>query len=161
LAGRWRSIYDGKRLRSSPSVQIHHVVPLKNAWDSGARRWSPERRERFANDLTDPEVVAVSASANESKGDSGPDEWKPPRRAVWCLYARWWINVKDGMAPVGHRGGEDRAGRHADDLLRRFARRWTSRPVPLSTGRHRRPPAAHGALEWLARQRSAPWPRLS
>jgi hypothetical protein len=25
---------------------------------------------------------------------SRPDEWKLPSRAAWCLYARWWIDVK-------------------------------------------------------------------
>lgn len=94
VAGQWRSIHDGKRLRDSRKVQVDHIVPLKNAWRSGARRWSDARRKRFANDLSDPELVAVSASSNESKVDSGPEEWKPPRRAVWCLYARWWIDVK-------------------------------------------------------------------
>jgi hypothetical protein len=41
-----------------------------------------------------PELIAVSASTNTSKGDRGPEDWKPPRRKVSCLYARWWINVK-------------------------------------------------------------------
>jgi hypothetical protein len=28
------------------------------------------------------------------QGRPSPDAWKPPRRAAWCLYARWWIDVK-------------------------------------------------------------------
>ena len=46
------------------------------------------------NDLREPQLIAVSASSNRSKGDSPPQEWKPPRRAIWCLYARWWTDVK-------------------------------------------------------------------
>jgi len=49
---------------------------------------------RFANDLKHPQLIAVSASSNRSKGDSPPDEWKPPHKKIWCLYARWWIDVK-------------------------------------------------------------------
>jgi hypothetical protein len=90
----WRSLYDGAIITARSQVQIDHIVPLANAWRSGASRWTRARRVRFANDLTDPQLVAVSASSNTSKGDRGPEEWKPPRREVWCLYARWWTDVK-------------------------------------------------------------------
>jgi hypothetical protein len=94
VVGSWISFYDGERIRDASELDIDHVVPLANAWRSGARDWSPERRRQFANDLVDPQLIAVSASSNRSKGDSAPEEWKPPRRAAWCLYARWWIDVK-------------------------------------------------------------------
>lgn len=92
--GTWTSYYDGAVFHDPSKLDIDHVVPLENAWISGARSWSAARRERFANDLTDPQLIAVSASTNRSKGARSPDEWKPPRRAAWCLYARWWIDVK-------------------------------------------------------------------
>jgi len=28
------------------------------------------------------------------RGDRGPEEWKPPRRRAWCLFSRWWVQVK-------------------------------------------------------------------
>ena len=93
-AGRWRSYYDNKLIRDSGKLDIDHIVPLANAWISGARDWSAAQRHAFANDLRDPQLIAVSASSNRSKGDSSPDGWKPPRRAAWCLYSRWWIEVK-------------------------------------------------------------------
>jgi 5-methylcytosine-specific restriction endonuclease McrA len=93
-ATHWRSVYDGVIVTVSSQAQIDHVVPLANAWRSGASRWTRERRVRFANDLTDPQLIAVSATSNRAKSDHGPEEWKPPRRQVWCLYARWWIDVK-------------------------------------------------------------------
>ena len=94
ISGAWRSFYDGQTLTSSSRVDIDHIVPLANAWRSGAKRWSRERRRRFANDLENSELIAVSASSNRSKGDQGPESWKPPRRAAWCLYSRWWVQVK-------------------------------------------------------------------
>jgi hypothetical protein len=94
LSGTWRSFYDGVTFTSSRRVDIDHVVPLANAWRSGARRWGDVRRRDFANDLEDPQLIAVSASSNRSKGDQGPEAWKPPRRAAWCLYSRWWVQVK-------------------------------------------------------------------
>ena len=93
-SGRWRSVYDAKIIRSASKLDIDHIVPLAEAWRSGASSWPKQRRVRFANDLTDPQLIAVSASSNRSKGDSPPDEWKPPRKKIWCLYARWWIDVK-------------------------------------------------------------------
>jgi hypothetical protein len=93
-SGRWRSFYDNKVIRDSSKLDIDHIVPLANAWISGARAWTGAQREAFANDLRDPQLIAVSFSSNRSKGDSSPDEWKPPRRAAWCLYSRWWIDVK-------------------------------------------------------------------
>jgi len=92
--GRWRSVYDGKIVTAGRGVDIDHVVPLAEAWRSGADAWTAQRRERFANDLREPQLIAVSASSNRSKGDSPPQEWKPPRRAIWCLYSRWWTDVK-------------------------------------------------------------------
>lgn len=93
-SGRWRSVYDGTVTRRSALIDIDHVVPLAEAWRSGARQWTKVKRARLANDLEDSQLIAVSRSSNRSKGDSDPAEWKPPRKAVWCLYARWWIDVK-------------------------------------------------------------------
>ncbi|MDR8407956.1 HNH endonuclease family protein [Nonomuraea sp. 3-1Str] len=94
VKGVWYSPYDGKRLKSERQVDVDHVVPLAYAWRSGARRWSEARRRAFANDLTRPELVTVSHSANIAKGGQGPQSWRPPRRAYWCRYATSWITVK-------------------------------------------------------------------
>jgi hypothetical protein len=94
VKGVWYSPYDGKRLRSERLVDVDHVVPLAYAWRSGAKRWSEARRRAFANDLTRPELVTVSHSANIAKGGQGPQSWRPRRRAYWCRYATSWIAVK-------------------------------------------------------------------
>jgi len=36
------------------------MVPLKEAWISGARDWTAARREQFANDITRPQLAAVT-----------------------------------------------------------------------------------------------------
>ncbi|MEV1246489.1 HNH endonuclease family protein [Nonomuraea sp. NPDC052129] len=94
VKGVWYSPYDGKRLKSERLVDVDHVVPLAYAWRSGASKWSQARRRAFANDLTRPELVVVSHSANIAKGGQGPQSWRPPRRAYWCRYATSWITVK-------------------------------------------------------------------
>jgi hypothetical protein len=94
VAGTWTSVYDDKKLTSPTQVDIDHVVPLANAWRSGAAAWTTAKREDFANDLADPQLVAVSAGSNRSKGDQDPSTWKPPATDNWCHYAESWIAVK-------------------------------------------------------------------
>ena len=94
VAGTWKSAYDNKTLNSPGKVDIDHVVPLANAWRSGAASWTTAKREDFANDLDDPQLVAVSAGSNRSKGDQDPSTWKPPVTGNWCHYAESWIAVK-------------------------------------------------------------------
>jgi hypothetical protein len=94
VAGSWKSLYDDKTLTSPSQVDIDHVVPLANAWRSGAASWTTDKRGDFANDLDDPQLVAVSAGSNRSKGDQDPSTWKPPASDNWCHYAESWIAVK-------------------------------------------------------------------
>ena len=99
LAGRWVDPYTGrtlafdnlKDLHQAEAIQIDHVVPLAEAWVSGARAWSADRRRRFANDLR--ELLAVDGPTNASKGDDDPAAWRP-RKGYQCAYAKRWIAVK-------------------------------------------------------------------
>jgi hypothetical protein len=75
-------------------VDIDHVVPLAEAWRSGASGWTLSRRQSFANDLTRPQLIAVTDNVNQSKGDKSPDSWKPPLSSYYCTYARMWVRVK-------------------------------------------------------------------
>lgn len=47
-------------------------------WKSGANTWNAAKREAFANDLTNPQLIAVTDDVNQAKGDKTPDLWKPP-----------------------------------------------------------------------------------
>jgi hypothetical protein len=91
--GMWTSYYDGVTTGDSSGFDIDHLVPLAEAWDSGATRWSPRTRERYANDLGDPRtLVAVTAASNRSKSDRDPAEWLPA--LAQCRYVRQWVAVK-------------------------------------------------------------------
>ncbi|KAG6193401.1 hypothetical protein E4U34_004309 [Claviceps purpurea] len=93
-SGSWVSPYDGLRFNGASKLDIDHMVPLKNAWISGAANWTTAERRAFANDVTRPQLWAVSAHSNRSKSDESPDEWKPALKAFWCTYSRSWIQVK-------------------------------------------------------------------
>ncbi|MGB0098722.1 MAG: DUF1524 domain-containing protein, partial [Nocardioides sp.] len=91
--GDWLSPYDRETWTQGSDVDIDHLVPLKEAWDSGARRWGDRRRERFANDLGDPRsLVAVTDNVNQSKGERDVAEWLPEFGV--CRYVRQWVAVK-------------------------------------------------------------------
>ena len=95
VSGSWRSAYDGIVTTFPGTFDIDHMVPLKEAWDSGAWAWTPALRERYANDLGDwRSLRAVTAGSNRSKGDKDPADWLPPRIAFRCTYASDWIAVK-------------------------------------------------------------------
>ena len=91
-SGRWRDPYTTTVYTDPLDIDIDHVVPLADAWRSGADAWSDAEREAYAND---PDVLlAVEDNANQSKGDKGPEAWKPPNRKIWCDYAEQWIEIK-------------------------------------------------------------------
>lgn len=93
--GEWFSVYDGETLTRALDIDVDHVVPLANAWRSGAWAWSTERRTHFANEM-EPQgtLLAVSRVSNRQKGDRGPEEWRPSREDAWCAYAQSWVDVK-------------------------------------------------------------------
>jgi len=91
--GQWNSWYDGGRWTNASDVDIDHLVPLKESWDSGANRWTAETRGRYANDLADARaLVAVTDNVNQSKSDRDPAEWLPTYGK--CRYVRQWTAVK-------------------------------------------------------------------
>ncbi|WP_162602567.1 HNH endonuclease family protein [Nocardioides daejeonensis] len=103
LSGTWIDPYTGKRLelsdlkepRQAQAVQIDHVVPLAEAWLSGAHGWTDRRRSDFANDLT--ALVASDGPTNASKGSDDPAAWRP-KQPYQCAYAVRWVTVKQRWA---------------------------------------------------------------
>ncbi|MFE2725592.1 HNH endonuclease family protein [Kitasatospora sp. NPDC059327] len=93
VSGSWSSVYDNATTTNASSFDIDHLVPLAEAWRSGAWAWTTDQRKAFANDLTRPQLLAVSASSNRSKGDQDPAHWLP-QASYQCTYARAWVQVK-------------------------------------------------------------------
>ena len=94
-AGRWFSPFDGVTVRNPSLLDIDHLVALSEAWASGARSWTTDRRRAFANDVSyRRSLIAVTASSNRSKGDQDPAQWLPPRTSYRCTYVSDWIAVK-------------------------------------------------------------------
>lgn len=92
--GTWVSIYDNVTITDPGKLDIDHMVPLKEAYVSGAYAWDSATREAYAND-TDYvySLIAVSYSSNRSKGDKDPASWIPDTMDA-CDYVGRWVAVK-------------------------------------------------------------------
>jgi hypothetical protein len=77
---------------NSAVIQIDHVVPLANAWVTGAQSWTKAKRQDYAND---PLVLLSSqGSANEQKSDSDASAWLPSNKAFRASYVARQVLVK-------------------------------------------------------------------
>ena len=77
-SGQWRDPYTGRREGVPNAVDIDHLVPLQNAHNSGGWAWPSEKKDEYANYLGDPNhLIAVTTGANRSKGERGPEDWRP------------------------------------------------------------------------------------
>ncbi|MFI7284599.1 HNH endonuclease family protein [Micromonospora chersina] len=93
--GRWYSYYDNAYWTLTGDLDIDHMVPLAEAWDSGARNWTTSRRQAYANDLGDSRALAaVTDNVNQAKGDLDPATWMPPYASARCRYIGEWVAVK-------------------------------------------------------------------
>ena len=91
--GKWLSSYDGAKYTDASKLDIDHLVPLAEAWRSGAWAWTDQQRMEFANDLEDEWALnAVSASVNRSKGDKDIASWLPKKNV--CAYLAGWVTIK-------------------------------------------------------------------
>ncbi|MGW6289092.1 HNH endonuclease family protein [Streptomyces sp. NPDC055107] len=93
--GTWVSYYDGQEVTSAGALDIDHMVPLAEAWDSGASAWTAVRREAYANDQgAHVSLVAVTARSNRQKSDQDPADWMPPSPDAQCRYVGEWVSTK-------------------------------------------------------------------
>lgn len=93
VGGRWLLPFErGAVATASSGLDVDHLVPLAEAWGSGAQAWTQQRRVAFANDLSAPSLNAASSAWNQAKGAQGPETFVPASEA--CLYVAHWVGVK-------------------------------------------------------------------
>jgi hypothetical protein len=94
-SGRWLCPYTDQMFTDPRKLDVDHMVTLRDAFDSGGNNWDPEHRKEFANNLNQPDaLIAVSLSANRSKGSKGPNKWLPLNEAYRCEYTQKWRHIK-------------------------------------------------------------------
>jgi hypothetical protein len=98
LTGVLDDAYTGRRIdfvrgeKTSPAVQIDHVVALSDAWQKGAQQLTPEQRTDFANDPAN--LQATDGPTNQQKGAGDAATWLPPNKAYRCTYVSRQVEVK-------------------------------------------------------------------
>ena len=93
--GSWLSLYDNVSVTAATDLDIDHMVPLAEAWESGGHLWTSDTWTRYANDFDDPRsLIVVTASSNRSKSARDPAQWWPPEGSYQCQYAADWVAVK-------------------------------------------------------------------
>ena len=90
--------YTGKTIEfvrgpgTSAAVQIDHLVPLSDAWQTGAQQLTRRQRTDLANDPLN--LQAVDGPTNEAKGDADAATWLPPDKTYRCTYVTRQVEVK-------------------------------------------------------------------
>ena len=93
--GEWLAPYTSVIVTDATKLDVDHMVPLKNAHDSGGWAWDKDKKAAYANEMGYADhLIAVTASANRKKGARGPEEWKPANQDYWCDYAVDWVQIK-------------------------------------------------------------------
>lgn len=77
---------------TSSAVQIDHIIPLGNAWETGAQQLSAEQRKQLANDPLN--LMAADGPTNGAKGARDAATWLPPNKAFRCEYVARQTAVK-------------------------------------------------------------------
>jgi hypothetical protein len=97
IEGLWYDPFTGQTFTDPTfgKVQIDHLVPLKEAHQSGAHAWTDAKRRLYTNDMENPgHLIAVHGGTNGSKGCRDPGEWMPPNLGFYCAYVNAWLAVK-------------------------------------------------------------------
>ncbi|RZS78994.1 parallel beta helix pectate lyase-like protein [Motilibacter rhizosphaerae] len=89
-----RSAYTGRTLRyttGSRAVSVDRVVPLPQAWRSGARSWGARKRQQFAEDPLN--LVTGEAALSRTRAAKDASGWLPAGRVQRCAFAARTVAV--------------------------------------------------------------------
>lgn len=95
-SGEWVDVYSGDTFTDAQAdIQIDHMVPLKEAYISGAHKWTFKERCLYGNYLGyRNHLVAVSGAENNEKSAKTPEDYMPSNTAYQCEYLKDWLKIK-------------------------------------------------------------------
>lgn len=87
VSSTWICPWTGKVLVDPSKLDVGYSVPLKWAYDHGAKDWDAAKRSSFANSLADAnQMQIVDINIIKTRGELGPDRWMPEEGK--CNYVR-------------------------------------------------------------------------
>ncbi|MEV3871754.1 HNH endonuclease [Streptomyces sp. NPDC049906] len=93
--GTWTSSYDDQTVTGAGSLTVDHLVPLAEAWGSGASAWTAARREAYANDQDAPTTLTVATTRTvHQKAEQDVADWLPLEGEDYCRYLGEWVATK-------------------------------------------------------------------
>lgn len=90
VGGHWVCPYSGLRMTHPNQIEIDHIVPLSEAWRSGAQGWPPDKLWAFGR--IEANLVAVSKAINREKSGNDISSWLPKYNTA--EYVANWIQIK-------------------------------------------------------------------
>lgn len=94
-SGKWFDPYTGKTFTDPKQLDVDHVVPLKEAFESGGWKWDRQRRAAYANYMKyEYHLLPVYRGSNRSKGAKDLAEWSPENKKFLKQYAKIWVKIK-------------------------------------------------------------------
>ncbi len=93
--GKWHDPYSGEDYSDASEIQIDHMVPLKDAYNSGLAQLDRVHRCVYANFIGNKfHLIPVFGDLNNQKGDRSPAVWIPPNKSYVCEYVANWLKIK-------------------------------------------------------------------
>lgn len=95
-SGEWIDPYSGHKMTDAMTeIQIDHMVPLREAYVSGAYKWTFKERCLYGNYLGyKNHLIAVSGHENNEKSAKTPNEYMPSNKSFSCEYLKDWLKIK-------------------------------------------------------------------
>jgi hypothetical protein len=94
-SGHWDDPYTGEPHTLASTIQIDHVVALKNSYMSGGHQWSQAKRCLYGNYMGNKfHLMSVNGPQNLKKSDHTPARYIPPNKAHVCEFLKNWLHIK-------------------------------------------------------------------
>jgi len=87
-----KSAYTNQKSLQSRKFHADHGVAIKEVWQSGGFKWTPEKKKRLAHDVSN--IVMTEAQVNRAKSYKGPNKWLPPKNISQYLLKREATKMK-------------------------------------------------------------------
>lgn len=94
--GLWIDPYSGVEMTNAQDeIQIDHMIPMSEAYQSGAHNWSFKQRCLFGNYLGyKNHLLPVYGEENNNKGSQTPEDYMPTLTGYHCQYLKDWLKIK-------------------------------------------------------------------